>query len=250
MTIMARTQPDRHRAVAPAPPGGAAAGPPAEWRWPAVHREGWRLMAPVAAVAGVALLFGWTVLFALAALLGVALALFFRDPERVPPPGDSLVLAPADGLVAQIAEVEIPRQLVGDDGLEAGTATRISIFLSVFDVHVNRTPVAGIVRRQVYVPGVFRNASLDEASEDNERNYVVVETLDGLRVGFAQIAGLVARRIVSFVKPGDMLAPGQRFGLIRFGSRCDVFLPPGHVPAVLKGQRVVAGETVVGRPAP
>lgn len=262
--VEATVQPDPVPADAPAAPdvtppdpapSGALAGPavppglPAEWRWPAVHREGWPFVGAAAAVALLAHLFGWTVLGWLGVLATAAIAAFFRDPERSVPPGDDLLVAPADGLVCQIAEVEVPRQLLGPDGLAPGRLTRISIFLSVFDVHVNRTPIAGTVRRLVYVPGLFLNASLDKASEDNERSCMVVEALDGTRVGVVQIAGLVARRIISFVHPGAMLAAGQRYGLIRFGSRTDVYVPAGWVVEVRKGQRTIGGETVLARRA-
>ena len=125
--------------------------------------------------------------------------------------------------------------------------TRVSIFMSVFDVHINRTPIAGTVTRVVYISGKFLNASLDKASEENERQHIVVEGADGARVGFTQIAGLVARRIVPFVKPGDILAAGLRVGLIRFGSRVDVYLPAGTAPLVALGQRSIAGETILAR---
>jgi phosphatidylserine decarboxylase len=124
---------------------------------------------------------------------------------------------------------------------------RVSVFMSVFDVHINRTPVTGTIKQVVYVPGKFLNADLDKASEENERQYFVVEGKDGVRIGFTQIAGLIARRIMSFVKTGDMVVAGQRIGLIRFGSRVDVFLPEGYAPAVALGQRAIAGETVLGR---
>jgi len=123
--------------------------------------------------------------------------------------------------------------------------TRISIFMSVFDVHINRAPIGGTVRRVIYIPGKFLNADLDKASEENERQHILIERADGTRIGFTQIAGLVARRIVPFVKPGDMLAAGQRVGLIRFGSRVDVYLPAGTEPRVLLGQKIIAGETVL-----
>jgi phosphatidylserine decarboxylase len=134
---------------------------------------------------------------------------------------------------------------------ELGMGTRplpcVAVFMNVFDVHVNRTPVAGTIRQVVYVSGRFLSADLDKASEENERQYIVVEGKDGVRIGFTQIAGLVARRIVSFVKAGDMVVAGQRVGLIRFGSRVDVFLPEGYGCTVALGQRAVAGETVLGR---
>ena len=125
--------------------------------------------------------------------------------------------------------------------------TRVSIFMSVFDVHINRAPIAGSIQRLVYIPGKFMNADLDKASEENERQHILIERPDGLQVGFTQIAGLVARRIVPFVKPGDIVAVGQRVGLIRFGSRVDVYLPAGTDPQVLLGQKVIAGETVLAR---
>jgi phosphatidylserine decarboxylase len=133
----------------------------------------------------------------------------------------------------------------GSQGLPPGPVTRISIFMSVFDVHINRAPIGGMVRRVVYIPGRFMNADLDKASEENERQHVLIERGDGLAIGFTQIAGLVARRIIPFVRPGDILAAGQRVGLIRFGSRVDVYLPRGTDPKVLLGQRVIAGETIL-----
>ena len=125
--------------------------------------------------------------------------------------------------------------------------TRVSICMSVFDVHINRTPILGLVKRVVYISGKFLNADLDKASEENERQHILVEGHDGVRIGFTQIAGLVARRIVPFVKTGDIVAPGQRVGLIRFGSRVDVYLPEGTAPMVALGQRAIAGETILGR---
>lgn len=170
---------------------------------------------------------------------------FFRDPVRTTPTGEGLIIAPADGLVTMIQKVPVPRELVGDLG--DAPLTRVSIFMSVFDVHINRTPIAGTIRQVVYISGKFLNADLDKASDENERQHIVVEGRDGRRIGFTQIAGLVARRIVPFVKPGDMVATGQRIGLIRFGSRVDVFLPDDIIPQVTLGQRSIAGETVIGR---
>ena len=190
-----------------------------------------------------------TLAWPLAALVLGILA-FFRDPRRVTPLSEHLIVAPADGLITLIRQMEPPRELVeadgtGAPGLPAGMVTRISIFMSVFDVHINRAPVGGTVRRVVYIPGKFLNADLDKASEENERQHVLIEQSGGVSVGFTQIAGLVARRIVPFVKPGDIVAPGQRVGLIRFGSRVDVYLPAGTEPKVLVGQRTIAGETVL-----
>lgn len=222
------------------------AGPvPARWKWPPVHPEGYRFAGLAAIGAAVAFLLigdwlGWLLL-----VVAAAICAFFRDPERTSPAGDDLLLSPADGLVSQIMEVDLPSELVGDTLLPAGRATRISVFMSVFDVHVNRTPIAGTVRRVAYVPGKYLNAALDKASTDNERQYMLVESADGHKVGMTQIAGLVARRIVPFVQEGVIVGTGQRIGLIRFGSRVDIFLPDGFQPQVVKGQRAVAGETVL-----
>ena len=172
---------------------------------------------------------------------------FFRDPVRTVPQGDDLIVAPADGMVTLIQNVMPPKEMAGIDGLGEAPMTRVSIFMSVFDVHINRTPIAGTIKNVIYISGKFLNADLDKASEDNERQHILVERSDGLRIGFTQIAGLVARRIVPFVKPGDMVAAGQRIGLIRFGSRVDVYLPEGTAPKVALGQRIVAGETVLAR---
>lgn len=222
----------------------------ASWGWPSVHPEG-RKFALIAA--GLCLVCAWmaweTLAWPLGALVFGILA-FFRDPRRVTPLGENLVIAPADGLITLIKQMEPPRELVEADGtgargLPAGMVTRISIFMSVFDVHINRAPVGGTVRRVVYIPGKFLNADLDKASEENERQHILIEQSGGVAVGFTQIAGLVARRIVPFVKPGDIVAAGQRVGLIRFGSRVDVYLPAGTEPKVLVGQKTIAGETVL-----
>ncbi len=222
----------------------------ATWSWPTVHPEG-RVFALIAAALSItAALFAWETLAWPLGVLVLGILAFFRDPRRVTPLGDNLVISPADGLVTLIKQMDAPRELVIDDGtgapgLSSGPVTRISIFMSVFDVHINRAPIGGTVRRVVYIPGRFLNADLDKASEENERQHILIERGDGTRIGFTQIAGLVARRIVPFVKPGDMLAAGQRVGLIRFGSRVDVYLPAGTEPKVLIGQKVIAGETVL-----
>jgi phosphatidylserine decarboxylase len=217
------------------------------WRWPAVHPEGRKFVVIAGAIALTFLFFisdeiGWP-------LLGVTLwvAAFFRDPIRTTPKGEGLIVAPADGLVTMIAQVPPPRELQGEDGLGSELVTRVSIFMSVFDVHINRTPIAGEIKRVVYIAGKFLNADLDKASEDNERQHILVEGHGGLRIGFTQIAGLVARRIVPWVRTGDFVATGQRVGLIRFGSRVDVYLPAGTAPQVILGQRTIAGETIVAR---
>jgi len=208
-----------------------------------MHPEGRRYVI-IAAVATLLSLVIWKVLFWPLAFLTLGVAAFFRDPIRVTPRDDSLVIAPADGLVTMIQPVVPPAEL---DILGTTRLIRVAIFMSVFDVHVNRTPIQGIIRRVVYISGKFLNADLDKASEENERQHLVVEGKDGRLIGFTQIAGLVARRIVAFVKEGDMVAPGQRVGLIRFGSRVDVFLPADTACQVILGQRTVAGETIIGR---
>ncbi|MEL6238497.1 MAG: phosphatidylserine decarboxylase [Pseudomonadota bacterium] len=222
----------------------------AVWSWPSIHPEGRKYGVIALAISLIPLFFGWVFGFAL--MLGVSawVFAFFRDPERVVPQDDSSIIAPADGMVSLIQQVEPPLELQVEDGsgtrgLAPGPVTRISIFMSVFDVHINRAPIAGKVRRLVYMPGKFMNADLDKASEENERQHMLIERGDGVLIGFTQIAGLVARRIVPFVKPGDTLAKGQRVGLIRFGSRVDVYLPAGTDPKVMLGQTIIAGETVL-----
>ncbi|MBC2668593.1 phosphatidylserine decarboxylase [Novosphingobium piscinae] len=222
----------------------------AAWQWPSIHPEGRKFGLIVAALAALLAFLAWETLAWPVGFLTLGVLAFFRDPLRVTPQGDGYLVAPADGLITLIRKVDPPRELVLDDGtgtvgLPSAQVTRISIFMSVFDVHINRAPIGGTVRRVVYIPGKFMNADLDKASEDNERQHILIERSDGMRIGFTQIAGLVARRIVPFVKPGDILAAGQRVGLIRFGSRVDVYLPEGTEPRVLLGQRVVAGETVL-----
>lgn len=223
----------------------------AEWGFPPIHPEGRKFGVIAAGIAlAVLLLLDWELLGWPLLLLSVGVFAFFRDPERVVPQGDRLIVAPADGLVSLIAQVPPPPELqhtIEDGGRGLGTqpVTRISIFMSVFDVHINRSPIAGTIKRIIYIPGAFMNADLDKASEENERQHILVERADGTSIGFTQIAGLVARRIVPFVKPGDIVAAGQRVGLIRFGSRVDVYLPAGTEPKVLLGQRVIAGETIL-----
>jgi phosphatidylserine decarboxylase len=218
------------------------------YRMPSVHPEGRKFVVISAAIM---LLFFWVIDWDWLGwvFLGITLwvAAFFRDPIRTTPKGEGLVIAPADGMVTMITTVPPPRELLGEDGLGEEPLVRVSIFMSVFDVHINRTPIPGTIKRVVYIAGKFLNADLDKASEDNERQHILVEGHDGTRIGFTQIAGLVARRIVPWVKPGDVVTTGQRVGLIRFGSRVDVYLPAGTAPQVLLGQRTVAGETIVGR---
>ena len=216
-----------------------------KWRFPSVHPEGRKFLLIAAVITvivygGVSHFVGW-----LCIAITVWVAAFFRDPIRTTPQGGDFVVAPADGLITMIAKVPPPRELAGPDGLPAAEMTRISIFMSVFDVHINRSPVSGRVRKLAYVPGKFLNADLDKASEENERQHFMIEATGGILIGVTQIAGLVARRILTFVQEGDVVEAGQRIGMIRFGSRVDVYLPEGTGPRVLLGQRAIAGETVL-----
>ena len=216
-----------------------------KWRWPSIHPEGRKYAVGAGFVAllvyfAVNHFIGWLLIG-----LTIWVASFFRDPMRTTPRGEKLIVSPADGLITMITKVPPPPELRGADALADGEYTRVSIFMSVFDVHINRAPISGRVRRKVYVPGKFVNADLDKASEDNERQHLLIEGSDGTRIGFTQIAGLVARRILAFVAEGDTVEAGQRVGLIRFGSRVDVYLPTGTGPRVLLGQRAIAGETVL-----
>ena len=206
---------------------------------PPIHPEGYPFIGAFA-FASLILFWVWSPLGWIGTALTVWCALFFRDPVRVTPVREGIVVAPADGRISMIAQVLPPAELgLGDQPLP-----RISIFMSVFNCHVNRSPVEGRIDRIAYRPGKFINAELDKASEDNERNSLVISTADG-RIGVTQIAGLVARRIVTFVKEGQTIGAGERFGLIRFGSRLDVYLPEGTAPLVGEGQTAVAGETVL-----
>jgi phosphatidylserine decarboxylase len=205
-----------------------------------MHREGRRFVA-IFAVVTLGLFLLWEPLGWIGVGLTVWCYYFFRDPARVTPLRPGLVVSPADGVVSLLAPAVPPPEL----GLGDAPLTRISVFMSVFNCHVNRAPVAGTVRTVAYRPGKFLNASLDKASEDNERNGLVIDMADGRALGVVQIAGLVARRIVCFTAEGRSLATGERFGLIRFGSRLDVYLPDGVAPLVTVGQTMVAGETVL-----
>jgi len=205
-----------------------------------MHREGWRFLLPAIAVTAAAMLL-WQPLGWLCLLITVWIYYFFRDPKRTIPVEPTVILSPADGVVSLIEKAVPPEEL------EIGTEllTRVSVFMSVFNCHVNRAPIAGELMEMVYRPGKFVSASLDKASSDNERNSLVFKLADGRQLIVVQIAGLVARRIVPFVKVGDHLQAGQRFGLIRFGSRLDVYLPPGVAPLVGIGQTMIAGESVI-----
>lgn len=204
-----------------------------------IHPEGYVFIAAFA-VGALILSWIWSPLGWIGLVLTLWCAYFFRDPVRVTPVDESLVISPADGVVCSVGVYPPPPEL----GLGEGAMTRVSIFMSVFDCHVNRTPVDGRVMRVAYKPGLFVNADLDKASEDNERNGFVIESPRGV-FGVVQIAGLIARRIVSFSKEGDTVATGERIGLIRFGSRVDVYMPPGCSPLVAVGSKAVAGETVI-----
>ncbi len=217
----------------------------AKWSFPPVHPEGRKFGLIAAAITLVFAFMAWETLAWPMAGVTVWTLAFFRDPARTTPTADRFVVSPADGLVTLIEQVLPPPELAGADLLGHEPMTRVSIFMSVFDVHINRTPIRGTIKRVAYIAGKFLNADLDKASEENERQHFLVEREDGVRIGFTQIAGLVARRIVAFVKEGDEVGSGQRVGLIRFGSRVDVFLPAGTASWVIKGQRCVAGETII-----
>ncbi|MBK5947858.1 phosphatidylserine decarboxylase [Rhodobacter veldkampii DSM 11550] len=205
-----------------------------------MHREGWKFVGIFAAITLVLFVFSET-----AGWVGVGLTVwcyyFFRDPQRVTPTRGGLVISPADGVVSLLEPAVPPAEL----GLGSAPLTRVSIFMNVFNCHVNRAPVPGRVIKVAYRPGKFFNASLDKASEFNERNGITIEMADGTKIGTVQIAGLVARRILCEVAEGRILSVGERFGLIRFGSRLDVYLPDGVAPLVAIGQTMVAGETVL-----
>lgn len=207
---------------------------------PPMNKEGWRFL-PI--FASVTIILWYFVCFWLALpflLISIFCFYFFRDPERITPVDKGLVIAPADGIVSNIKEVVPPKEI--DMGTEP--LTRISIFMSVFNVHVNRMPISGKFYKKHYHPGKFASVA-DKDSEENERMEYSIMTDDNQKIGCVQIAGLVARRIVSFVKEGDELEVGKRFGLIRFGSRLDIFLPKGVEPKVMLGQTSVAGETIL-----
>ncbi len=204
-----------------------------------IHREGYPYIL-IGLVATILLSLLWSPLGWIGGILTVWVCYFFRDPPRVTPIRDGLVVSPADGRVSLITTAVPPADL----DLPQEPMTRISVFMNVFDCHVNRSPVAGRITQILYTPGLFLNAELDKASEDNERNALVIESA-GVKIGVVQIAGLVARRIVSFVKVGNHLSTGERFGLIRFGSRLDIFAPLNAQVLVGLGQTAVAGETVL-----
>ena len=192
------------------------------------------------AVVSLFLFWLWTPLGWIGTVLTLWCVYFFRDPPRVTPVRDGIVVAPADGRISMVTSAAPPHEL----GLGDKLLPRVSIFMSVFDCHINRSPAAGKVERIIYQPGKFFNADLDKASADNERNSLVIGT-GSARIAVVQSAGLVARRIVCFVREGQPLGAGERFGMIRFGSRLDVYLPEGVTPQVAVGQIATAGETVL-----
>ena len=205
-----------------------------------IAKEGWPLILTAAALALLALLFGWKAMGLVLAMLTIGVAAFFRDPERVIPSGDGLVVSPADGRVVTVAPVQ-------RDGLFPDAVTRISIFLSPLDVHINRAPVAGRINDVRYQAGKFLPAYNEDAARYNEQNALRIVDERERNWGVVQIAGILARRIVCRSKAGDLLARGERFGLIMFGSRTDIYLPPGCQIEATEGQRVKGGETVIGR---
>jgi phosphatidylserine decarboxylase len=206
-----------------------------------LHRDGWKF---VVAFFLVTVLLGelvWSWLWLVGLILTAWCLYFFRDPPRVTPQRAGLVVSPADGLVSQVGSAVPPAELdLGSEPLP-----RVSVFLSVFDVHVNRVPAEGVIDVVAYHPGKFLSAADDKASDENERTAMAMTLPDGRRLAFVQIAGLVARRILCDLKPQQSVRAGERFGLIRFGSRTDVYLPPGSAPLVAVGQRLIAGESVI-----
>lgn len=208
---------------------------------PPIHPEGHKFAAIFLAVTLGFFWLDWTVTGWVGVVLTLWCLYFFRDPVRVTPDTEGLIISPADGLVLPLVTVTPPSEL----GLGDEPRVRVSIFMNVFDVHVNRAPANGTIKTMCYIPGKFVNASLDKASVDNERQLLAMELADGKTVGFVQIAGLVARRILCFVKEGQKMEVGERFGLIRFGSRVDVYLDKDMTPLVIEGQRTIAGETVI-----
>ncbi|MCK5644819.1 MAG: phosphatidylserine decarboxylase [Gammaproteobacteria bacterium] len=205
-----------------------------------MHREGIKFVSFFAIVTALLFLLsnilGW-----IGVILTIWCYYFFRDPQRTTPTREGLIISPADGVISLIEKAVPPAEL----GMPDEALTRVSVFMNVFNCHVNRTPIEGVIKAIAYRPGKFLNASLDKASVDNERNSLCIEMSDGRQIAVVQIAGLVARRIVSFVEEGRSMQTGERFGLIRFGSRLDVYLPDGVEPQVVLGQVMVAGETVL-----
>jgi len=206
-----------------------------------IHREGWKFSA-ISLFISLILLVIWPLLSFVSFLITFFILWFFRDPERNTPIAEEKIISPADGKVCLI-DLSVP-----PEELQYGTEEmqRVCIFMNVFNVHVNRIPVKGEIKKIIYKEGSFFNASLDKASEKNERNSIIIMTENGIEIVVVQIAGLIARRILSFVSNGDKLNSGERFGLIRFGSRVDVYLPKTFKPEVKVGDKTIAGETIIG----
>ena len=206
-----------------------------------IHREGWKFSA-ISLFVSLILLVIWPLLSFVSFLITFFILWFFRDPERNTPIAEGKIISPADGKVCLI-DLSVP-----PEELQYGTEEmqRVCIFMNVFNVHVNRVPVKGEIKKIIYKEGSFFNASLDKASEKNERNSIIITTENGIEIIVVQIAGLIARRILSFVSNGDKLNSGERFGLIRFGSRVDVYLPKTFKPEVKVGDKTIAGETIIG----
>jgi phosphatidylserine decarboxylase len=205
-----------------------------------IHREGHKYLV-LFAIVTLLLFVVWTPLGWIGVVLTAWCAYFFRDPDRVTPTRAGLIIAPADGLVQSVTEAIPPAEL----GMGESLRPRISIFMNVFNVHVNRIPADGEITQVAYTPGKFLNADLEKASEDNERNSIRMTTAGGKDIAFVQIAGLIARRILSEIEPGQKVQAGERFGIIRFGSRVDVYLDVGMKPYVSVGQNTIGGETVL-----
>ena len=206
---------------------------------PPIHKEGYPFIGGFA-LASLILFWLWSPLGWIGVVLTVWCVLFFRDPPRVTPMRDGVIVSPADGMISMVTSAAPPREL----GLGDKLLPRVSIFMSVFNCHINRSPASGRIEKILYQPGKFFNADLDKASLDNERNSLVIATGAG-SIGVVQIAGLVARRIVCFVREGQNMSAGERFGMIRFGSRLDIYLPEGVTPHVAVGQTAIGGETVL-----
>lgn len=209
-----------------------------ENRWP-LAKEGLPFLIPSLLLTLAMVALGWTILSSLLALLTLFIAFFFRNPKREVPDLENIILAPADGRIVHVGEAQETRFL-------RSATLKISIFMSIFDVHLNRAPVTARLVERSYHPGRFRIASTEKASLDNEQNALLLETEEGEKIVLVQIAGLIARRIVCYSKPGDPLRRGEVFGLIRFGSRVDLYLPLGVKPTVRLGQHVRGGESIVG----
>lgn len=206
---------------------------------PIIAREGWPFVGLTVGLALVATWLDWTVIAVLLWLVAVFVTQFFRDPARTPPVGEGLITSPADGRIVVVGKATDP--ITGQESL------KISVFMNVFNVHSNRAPIQGRVMDVQYFPGAFFNAAIDKASEQNERSAMVIEDPQGRRLTCIQIAGLVARRILCYVKPGDSLLRGARYGFIRFGSRVDVYCPPGTQALVSVGDKVYAHSTALAR---